>query len=144
MKLSEVPWNIVKHYFRVLKGYLFTKPRPEPDTYVYATIDELRVAFGQRHFTNGWELSYTYRGEDLNMRRPDYVDDSFRWYQTHIRGWLNGEGVELSVHHELEPTEYPEGHLKGQNYSKKIAMDQITKILEYRGIDYEIVEKSDY
>lgn len=141
MKLSEVPWDILKHYFRVIKGYLFTKPRPEPDIYVYATIDELRVAFGKRHFTNGWELSYTYRGEDLNMRRPDYVDDSFRWYQTHIRGWLNGEGAELSVHHELEPSEYPEGHLKGKKYSKARAMNQTLEILEEEGIKYKVVDE---
>lgn len=139
MKLADVPWDIIKHYFRVLRGFLFTKNVPEPDIFVNCTIDEIRIVLGKHYFTNGWELSYSYRGEDLNMRRPDYVDDEYRWYQNHVRGWLTCGGVELSIHHELEPTEYPEEHLNNINYSKNKAIKQILNILDEEDIEYKIL-----
>lgn len=145
VNIRNLPWSELKRLFYQFRQRFFSKPRPErvhleTDADLDTVREELGSLFplisqaseemgfvGGFGFTNGWEISYRYYGEDLNMRIPVRLDDDYRWYQLHIRGF-EGAGIELEnwldVHLELEPSEYPEGHLNGVNYrvSKAIGM----------------------
>jgi hypothetical protein len=87
------------------------KSRTTIDAIIDASKEDVRTALGDSYFTNGWELSFRYRGEDMNMRRPLRKDDVYQWYQIHVRAWETENGLELSVHEDLEPTAYPYYHL---------------------------------
>lgn len=138
-----IPWPVVRWAFRAARKLFATVEVPEQDHLVTsASIDDLREALGRAHFTNGWELSYHYRGEDLNMRRPEYVDDDPAgrpWYQLHVRGFEHANReVSLFPHLEYEPTEYPELHLHEVNFNVDEALSMLADVLDEAGVDYEL------
>lgn len=107
-----------------------------------ATVSDIRVALGNAHFTNAWELSWHYKGEKLNMRRPLRKDDEYEWYQTHVRAFKWDGDIYLEVHEDLEPTEYPYYHLHGapdSTESRQNAIEDTTAIFDEVGIGYEVL-----
>jgi len=142
-KLDPRHWRSVRRLFNTIRVSLFTSNAGSgrAQIEVDASLDEVREALGKRYFTNAWELSYHYEGEDLNMRRPEYVDDEYNWYQLHIRGFEQDDGtVLLYAHLELEPTEYPYEHLNGTNFSDSKGYEMMTPLLDDAGIEYEDIE----
>jgi len=137
-KLDPRHWRYIRRTFNAIRLSLFSKdPRPSQVS-VDASIEEVRAALGRRHFTNAWELSYHYNGEDLNMRRPEYVDDDYNWYQLHIRGFERDDGgVDLHAHFELEPTAHPYGHIEGTNFNISRGAEMLVDILDEEGFEYE-------
>lgn len=141
-KLNPMYWRILKRlvsHVRVAVGTVDVDSRQLRCPNL--TVEELRKLLGERHFTNSWELSYRYEGEDLNMRRPEYVHDEYNWYQLHARGFdTDGGGVEISVHVELEPTEYPAEHLSETNFSLSGGVSRLRELFDEAGVEYELVE----
>jgi len=110
------------------------------DLRVEADEDTVRDALGDAFFTNGWELSWHYKGEDMNMRRPLRLDDQYEWYQTHVRGYVDDDGtVYLEAHEDLEPTEYPYWHLyppEDAARNQRRALADVAEVLDDNGIEY--------
>lgn len=135
-----IPWPLLRWTLRNFRKFLFSR---QPSKQKYLVVDEdiakIRRILGQNHFANSWELSYHYYGEDVNLRRPEYDESSDRpWRQLHIRGFImsNGE-LKLLGHTELEPTEYPEGHLHNEDLSVRDGIFKLKKILDSEEIEYE-------
>lgn len=136
-KLDPRHWKLIRRAFDRIRSTFFRIPGKEPQLYVQgATVDEVRHALGRRHWTNSWELSYHYEGEDGNLRRPIYLEDADRpWQQDHARLFDRGEaGVEIHAHREAEPTAYPYAHLHGrQQYDP--AVDAVESALRRSGLE---------
>jgi len=100
---------------RAFRKRFFTKPRPSGRYFLAdATVSDVTRALGAQSFAPNWEYSYNYRGEDVNLARVVYEEHrGVEWWQTHVRGWIADDGVELSAHWEPEPTEHPTAHLDG-------------------------------
>jgi hypothetical protein len=136
-RLDPRHWKLVRRAFDRLRSTFFTVPGKDPQLYVRAaTVDEVRIALGRANFTNSWELSYNYLGEDGNLRRPIYVEDAERpWQQDHARLFDRGEaGVEVHAHREAEPTEYPHAHLHGRQKFDP-AVDAVESALRASGLE---------
>lgn len=131
-------WRFARRLFQRSREFFFTKQPSDTQLLVDADIDKLRRSLGRSHFTNSWELSYNYEGEDMNMRRPEYVEDGYGWYQLHLRGYDRPGGVAVSVHFELEPTAYPGKHLDLVNVSIEEGVERLTPILDELGYEYEL------
>lgn len=142
--LPEWLFRDFKSAFDWFRVAVFTKKVKERDIAVHAdaSLDDLRGVFGDAYFTNAWELSYNYKGEDLNMRRPLRKDDKYEWYQTHVRGFEQEDGtVKLEIHEDLEPTEHPYYHLhppKDANLSEQNAIEDVSAVLDDAGISYDV------
>lgn len=142
---SLPPWLFrrTKTWFDVIRLLFFTKDVDVRDVRVHASVDEVRAALGDEYFTNSWELSYNYEGEDLNMRRPLRKDDEYEWYQTHVRAWEQDDGtVLLECHEDAEPTEHPYYHLnppEDMDLDHGEAVADTIGVLDRAGIDFELV-----
>lgn len=138
-----IPWPLLRRAYRLLRRRFFTVPVPDT-TIVHAgpPVETLRVIFGKAHFTNGWELSYAYHGEDLNMRRPEYDETDARpWKQTHVRGFTQPDGsTVLIAHYEYEPTAYPDAHLHEENFEIARGVDAVRNVLDAADVTYTVSE----
>lgn len=116
------------------------EPSDVPMLYVKADIDRLRRFFGRRCFASNWLLSYHYYGEDLNMRRPEYVDEArFSWRQIHIRGFDRGTGVALQAHSEPEPIAHVRAHLEKREVEIRATLARVSRILDKSPFGYRYV-----
>jgi hypothetical protein len=138
IKTGNIPWELIKLAFWNLRTMYFTKPEPSMQLRVESNLEEMHRVFGKAHFTGAWELSYDL-GEDLNMRRPEYEDDEYEWYQTHVRVYGRGDYCEIHVHYELCPTEYPQEHIAEVNYTREPGLQNTKDILTEAGIEWSEV-----
>lgn len=137
----KIPWRMLLRWYSIIRSVLFVYRRVETDCFVLNMgVKEAETLFGKRFFTKDWEFSYSYRGEDLNMRRPLYKEDEWKWYQLHIRGFLTegGEKIEIQGHTELEPFDHPRAHFNNVNLSRGEGFSMIKDILDDAGVEYEV------
>lgn len=131
--------QFVKLYRRFRKRY-FTMPKPDgPFVLLDMPPEEVRMILGRRSYAPNWEFSYNKRGEVLNLAQVVYHEDSdyehIVWWQTHVRGWQNDDGMmELSAHWEPEPTENGAAHLDGVGFDHDRGMDNLRTALEKSAI----------
>lgn len=130
------------HYGRRAFG---TIDRPDVDRlYVEnGNLEQLARILGRRHFASAWKLSFRYRGEDLNMRRPMYDTPSeWPWKQDHVRGFETEGGVELVAHREIAPgrnARYAWAHWQEREFDLHGGLDAVATALEDAGVEYELV-----
>ena len=141
-KVIRVPFDAVRYGYRELRKALFTAPRPS-GTYlvVAATVDEVEAALGRESYAPNWEFSYYERGEVLNLARVEYEErtvdgTTYRWWQTHVRGWDHPDGVALNAHWELEPTENGNAHIDGVGFGHERGMENLRAALERSELGY--------
>lgn len=148
--LPEGPFKMAKFALWWIRKTVFSKPKPNhPAVFVEMTEREIVELLGGVHFEPGWELSYSYRDETLNLRRVEYVPDhplGFEWWQVHIRGYLHEAGdrferdtFELPAHFEVEPTEYPQAHVDHVGLEIERGTETLLSILDAHGIEYEFM-----
>lgn len=138
--IHEAPLRNLRRSLWWVRKTFFTRPRSRtPAFLVDMTKPEIVQLFGTRHFDPGWEMSYNYHGEVLNLRRVVYVDhDRFNWWQVHIRGYHHdGPGIELTAHYETEPAEHPDAHIGLFGLDIERGMDTVEEILRDGDIEYE-------
>ena len=141
--LPRVADQLFRSYWWLRKTFFTTKKTENPYLVVEMTRQEAREFFGRRHFEPGWELSYSFRGEILNLRRvewahvPEYPD--IPWWQVHIRGYRHDDppGLELTAHFEAEPAEHPGEHIEHVGIDVPRGNGIMRRILDAGGIDYE-------
>lgn len=141
--IHEAPLKNLRRSFWWLRKTFFTKQRTKTPAYlVEMTKPEVVQFFGRHHFEPGWEMSYNYHGEVLNLRRVEYVDDErYNWWQVHVRGFLRGDaGIELAAHYETEPAEHPDAHIRLHGLETERGMAAIRELMDDGGIEYERVE----
>lgn len=142
--LIDVPFDVVRYGFQQIRKALFAAPRPSGEYLVVdRSVGELEEQLGAYSFAPNWEFSYYERGEILNLARVVFeretVDGTtYRWWQTHVRGWRGDDGrIELHAHWELEPTENANAHIDGVGFAFDRGMTTLESFLEEAGIDYE-------
>lgn len=141
--IHETPLKNLRRSFWWIRKTFFTKPRTDTPAYLVGlTKPEIVRFFGCHHFEPGWEMSYNYHGEVLNLRRVEYVDhERYEWWQVHVRGFLRGEGgIELTAHFETEPAEHPDAHIRRYGLDVGKGMATIREIMDDGRITYEYVE----
>jgi hypothetical protein len=139
--LPETPLRALKWSFWWLRKTFFSKPKPEnPAVVVDMTEGEAEAFLGERFFEPGWEMSYHYHNEIVNVRRVQYVGDhpsGLEWWQTHVRGYAHPSGLELTAHVEPEPAEHPDAHLDGEFVDVSRGNATLVELLEADGIEFE-------
>jgi hypothetical protein len=148
--LPEGPLKMAKFALWWTRKTVFTKPKPDnPAFFVPLSETEIIELLGGAYFEPGWELSYSFRNETLNLRRVEYVPDhpdhpDYTWWQVHVRGYLHGpdegfeeETFELAAHFELEPTEYPRPHVEHVGLEIRRGAEALRDLLEAHGVEYE-------
>ncbi|WP_251343285.1 hypothetical protein [Haloplanus halophilus] len=139
--LPETPLRALKRSFWWVRKTFFSKPKPENPAVVVAMDEPEAEAFlGERFFEPGWEMSYSYRNEIVNLRRVRYVRDhpsGLEWWQTHIRGYVHPDGLELAAHFEPEPAEHPDAHVSGEFIDVPRGNATLVGILEDAGVGFQ-------
>ena len=109
--IAVMPWDVLKHMFSQLRHSHFTvDPEIENPICVDATVDEVEEMLSRHNFGPWNKLSYNYKGEDLNMRRMERLENG-EWYQLHARVFDKGDHVEIDPHYEKCPIQHPEDHI---------------------------------
>jgi hypothetical protein len=140
--LPEGPLKMGKRILWWIRKTVFTKEKP-PNPAVFVTRSERQLVelLGSEHFEPGWEFSYSYRGEVLNLRRVEFVSDhplGYEWWQVHVRGYEAGENeFELAAHFELEPSEYPSLHVDRVGLDVDRGNAILIDLLDKHGVEYE-------
>jgi hypothetical protein len=138
--LPETPLKALRRSFWWFRKTFFSKPKPEnPAVAVAMDEPEAEAFLGERFFEPGWELSYSYRNEIVNLRRVRYVRDhpsGLHWWQTHIRGYSHPDGLELAAHFEPEPAEHPDAHVDGDYIDVPRGNETLVGILEEAGVEF--------
>lgn len=82
------------------------------------------------------------RGEVLNLRRVEYVDDGpYEWWQVHVRGYPHDDGgIELTAHYETDPSEHPDAHVRQYGLDVERGMAAVGNLLDEEGVDYRYLE----
>jgi len=139
--LPETPLRALRHSFWWIRKTFFSKPKPSnPAVVIDMSESETEAFLGERFFEPGWEMSYHYHNEVVNVRRVQYLDDQpsgLRWWQTHIRGYPHPDGLELTAHLEPEPAEHPDAHLDGEFIDVPRGNATLVGILEEEGVTFE-------
>lgn len=141
--IHEAPLRNIRHSIWWVRKTFFTRERSETPAYL-VDLDkpEVMSLFGRHFFEPGWELSYNYMGEVLNIRRVEFREETeYDWWQVHIRGYHHADGgIELAAHYETEPTEHPDAHVDLEGLEVEYGMDTVGRILESEGIQYEYLD----
>ncbi|TYL37196.1 hypothetical protein CV102_17910 [Natronococcus pandeyae] len=148
----ELLWDVKDSLFATIRFTLwevrqvfFTRERSGADSVVVPlSAQQAEAMLSEHHFEPGWWLSYSFRGEELNMRRPEHrviEPGKAKWWQSHVRGYSTetdgGEAIELTWHVEPEPKEHPTEHLIGPaDYEEGAAL--LKSLLDDHGIEYEL------
>lgn len=142
----EIAWFFVRG-FRWGRKTFFSKPRSKtPAVFVKMGVGEAQELLGNHFFEPGWETSYEYHGEDLNMRRAECVngeESNIRWWQVHIRGYCHEQDdagtctkLELAGHFEPEPLEHPKKHASGEFIDIPRGNEVLVELLEENSVPY--------
>ncbi|WP_136589211.1 hypothetical protein [Salinigranum halophilum] len=144
-RLKAVP-DVAEQLLRVywwLRKTVFTHEKTDnPYLVVELTKSEAQEFFGRHHFEPGWEMSYSFRGEILNLRRVEWAHvpafPDLPWWQVHIRGYRHDDpdGLELTAHFEPEPAEHPEEHLEHLGIDVPRGNAVLQQMLDEAGIAY--------
>lgn len=140
MGIKDIPWNRLKLYFWKFRRKFFKIEVPAQHTKLVVgedDLDALKDMFRAENFFIAWPFSYHYEGEVMNVVRPEYTDDEYEYYQLHVRGFPHKDGYVLMAHYELDPTDYPNKHIKEVNMDEPKGIAMLKKILEDNNIDYE-------
>jgi hypothetical protein len=134
----DVPLRSLKRSVWWFRKTFFSKPpTPAPALVVDRSVDEMTRLLGRRYFEPGWEFSYHYHEEVLNLRRIEYRDrDPYHWWQTHVRGYDRDDGLALAAHVETEPTEHPDAHVDGVGLDTEEGTEVLASVLDEAGVDY--------
>lgn len=144
--IHEAPLRNLRRSFWWVRKTFFSKPPSEtPAFLVELTKPEVVGFFGRHHFEPGWELSYNYHGEVLNLRRVEYDHkENYEWWQVHIRGFRHGDDhIELTAHYETEPAEHPDAHINLYGLDVPKGMTAIRELMERDGIEFEYLEAAE-
>lgn len=141
--IHEAPLKNLRRSFWWVRKTFFTRPRSETPAFL-VELDKPAVEsiFGRHHFEPGWELSYNYHGEMLNLRRVVYSDqERYEWWQVHIRGYKHPDGgLELTAHYETEPAEHPDAHIDLYGLDVAHGMEVVEGLLQEHDVEYESLD----
>lgn len=141
--VHEAPFVNLRHSLWWLRKTFFTRQRRDSAAFVVPLEKGEAVRLlGRNYFGSGWEVSYNYQGEIINLRRPEYheADTEHVWWQVHVRGYDHPGGLELTAHFETDPTEHPDAHIRRVGIDEERGLRALGVILDRHDVPYERVE----
>lgn len=167
--LQHAAINLSKGFTRMLwtaRKIAATKKRSDSHSVIVPlSTDEVKEVLRENEYEPGWWLSYSFRGEVVNRRRPIYHPSEYaKWWQAHVRGYEmtdddprfddpriadfnrnsdyqsirdSSELTDLTCHIEPEPKEHPDIHLKYVKYNTGTKL--LLKLLERIDVSYVFV-----
>lgn len=131
-KMKKAPWNAFLKLADYIGKKYFTVGWPEevPTLNISILRDDLEEILRFHHF-EGTEMTYTYEGEVLNLRRPELHDDNGDQFEVHARARNKHEGPFLDVimHIEYSRYEHPEEHI-AEDYLRWLSEEEIRQVIE--------------
>lgn len=143
LAMPKVVEQLRRAYWWLRKTFFTREKSDTPYLVVEMTKGEAQEFFGRRYFEPGWELSYSYQNEIVNLRRVEYAHVSaypdLPWWQVHIRGYRHTDpaGLELTAHFETEPAEHPSEHVAQVGIDVPRGNGILRRILDDAGVEYE-------
>ncbi|MFC4356491.1 hypothetical protein ACFO0N_00845 [Halobium salinum] len=159
--LSDAPLGSLRRSLWWVRKAFFSRERSNIPGFVVDLDEEgVRRTLGERYFEPGWEMSYSYQDETVNLRRvqyeasfpegylPEAPPDRLRWWQVHVRGFpydapvdgpAAGGRLELTAHLEPEPAEHPDAHVRKRYISVRYGTEVLEGLLDEAGVEYERV-----
>lgn len=139
VNLDDLPWKTIRRTLRWGKKTFVTDDRSDVQSLrIDATQAQIRELLGNCYFEPNWEFSTYYAGEVLNLRRVRYADhDRLAWWQVHVRGFQEGNSLELDPHWEPEPSQHPNAHLTEDYINIERGIKALERILDEENIEYE-------
>ncbi|WP_318570073.1 hypothetical protein [Salinigranum marinum] len=142
--VPQVAEQLLRSYWWLRKTVFTHEKTDNPYLVVELTKAAAQRFFGERNFEPGWEMSYSFRGEILNLRRvewahvPAYPD--LQWWQVHIRGYRHDDppGLELTAHFEAEPAEHPKEHIDHVGIDVPRGNGVLRRLLDEGGVEYTL------
>lgn len=167
--LQHAAINLSKGFTRLLwtaRKKAATKKRSDSHSVlVPPATEEAKEVLRKNEYEPGWWLSYSFRGEVVNRRRPVYHRSEYaKWWQAHIRGYettdddprlndpriadfnrdsdyrelrASSELTDLTCHIEPGPKEHPDVHLEYVKYNTGTKL--LLKLLEKIDVNYVFV-----
>lgn len=135
--VGVMPWDVLKHAFQQFRKAKFSTSGTSTGIYAEAELDTVIDAFASEHFASWNKLAYVYEGEEISMRRiekVEWVDGERIWWQTHIRLFIEENGVRINSHLEKCPIEHPKEHLDEVGFDDEGADDTVRTILDRHDI----------
>ncbi|PSP74937.1 hypothetical protein BRC81_17340 [Halobacteriales archaeon QS_1_68_20] len=139
--VRNLPWQVVLQATYAFRRLAFAR---EPEAVTHLAVeamdpDDLRKLLLSRGLVKGDLASYYYYGEEVNMVRGLYKDDEYEWYQYHVRGFDEENGMRLRPHTELYWRVYPKEHIQLVNVDVEEGIELTKAALDDGGFDYEVV-----
>lgn len=137
-ELRAVPWGLVRTALRLARRVYWRQSRPTGEyLHVEARLEAVTATLGERYYYPNWELSAHYDGERLNLSRTKRdPHEGVEWWQEHVRGWVEDDGVSLKAHYEPDPSEHPREHLTPAYHDSETGMRRLRETLEDADIEY--------
>lgn len=139
----DTPFRNLRFSLWWIRKTFFARPRSDvPAFRVPLGPGEVKELLGRHNFEPGWNTSYYYYDEVLNLRRPEYHDHEtgYEWWQVHVRGYDHPEGVELEAHFETDPSEHPDAHVDLVGLDVERGLRALGSVLAEHDVDYRRVE----
>jgi len=135
----------VLDFGKLLRELLFVKDRHAPQLIAEVSEERLVEALGRAGYIHPWLLSYNYRGEDRNLVRFFYDEETYPelpYRQDHIRLYSDEyppEEVGIAGHTEASSINHREAHLTKEAEITP-ATRRIRQILDDSGVSYREVD----
>lgn len=110
--LKDLPYKWLKLGIRAIQIRYYTVPWPEtvPSLIVQDTASQFEATMRAWGGFEGMYLSYRYKGQVLNLRRPEGTDEETQ-LELHIRARDHEDGIEVIGHIEASRYEHKTKHI---------------------------------
>ena len=128
--LRKIPYNRLLRFIDWARKHLFKKPWPDDVTLLEVDLgpSELEDRLRNIHF-EGIHLSYKYKGQVVEVRRPELVDEKGDQFELHVRARKNEDRrSEVCMHIEYSRYEHKEEHINSE-YIRWLDEDQMQGII---------------
>lgn len=108
--LKGLPYTRLKAILDAIKKRYYTRDWPDaPTLYVGESPEQLEQRLRQWHF-EGLYLSYKYAGQEVDLRRPEGINDNGTPLEVHIRARWDESTNMLGVIGHIEACRYESKH----------------------------------
>lgn len=141
MAVRDVPWKFLMRVLRSVRNTFYQKSKPDVDQLVVTNLDhaQLKERLQEHaHFEDAAEYTYKYKGEVVNLRRPEGVEDGYQMV-IHIRTFDHEKGTECLCHYEISRFAHPREHLDGTIFKWREGKNRLTEVLNDLDVEYEVL-----
>lgn len=115
LTIVNLPWGLIRRTVLTIRRMYFSHSKPDDVERINISKQQFVSMLVADYFEDNWYLSYHYKGEDANLRKPN-GKTKLGNRQRHIRVWaVDSSTCEFEAHDEMSPLQHPKLHLQGKN-----------------------------